>query len=134
MRNRALLRSVVGAAIAAVCCAMPLLAVAGAGRMACESGSRADPGDDLLSRADWLQPRHPYDFANGSVWRTYDLIVIGTGTAAQVVAGRVRRAGRAVAMVDLAPLAAPVPYVVVIPRKCWSAGLNIGRNHLAIVA
>jgi pyruvate/2-oxoglutarate dehydrogenase complex dihydrolipoamide dehydrogenase (E3) component len=30
----------------------------------------------------------------------YDLIVIGTGTAAQVAAGRVRRAGRSVAVID----------------------------------
>src|SRR5437870_13623959 len=30
----------------------------------------------------------------------YDLIVIGTGTAAQVAAGRVRKAGRSVAVID----------------------------------
>ena len=34
---------------------------------------------------------------------TYDLIVIGTGAAAQVAAGRVRKAGRSVAVVDQRP-------------------------------
>src|SRR5918994_3386924 len=33
----------------------------------------------------------------------YDLIVIGTGTAAQVAAARVRKAGRSVAVVDHRP-------------------------------
>jgi glutathione reductase (NADPH) len=33
----------------------------------------------------------------------YDLLVIGTGTAAQVAAGRVRKAGRSVAMIDHRP-------------------------------
>jgi glutathione reductase (NADPH) len=33
----------------------------------------------------------------------YDVIVIGTGTAAQVVSSRVRRAGRSVAMIDHLP-------------------------------
>src|SRR5438093_2498675 len=33
----------------------------------------------------------------------YDLIVIGTGTAAQVAAGRVRKAGRSVAVIDHRP-------------------------------
>ena len=33
----------------------------------------------------------------------YDLIVIGTGTAAQVAAGRVRKAGRSVAVIDRRP-------------------------------
>jgi glutathione reductase (NADPH) len=31
---------------------------------------------------------------------TYDLVVIGTGTAAQMAAGRVRRAGRTVVVID----------------------------------
>jgi glutathione reductase (NADPH) len=34
---------------------------------------------------------------------TYDVIVLGTGTAAQVAAGRVRRAGRTVAVIDHRP-------------------------------
>src|SRR5262252_3782115 len=34
---------------------------------------------------------------------TYDLIVIGTGTAAQVAAGRIRKAGRSVAIIDHRP-------------------------------
>jgi choline dehydrogenase-like flavoprotein len=34
----------------------------------------------------------------------YDVIVIGTGTAAQVTAARVKRAGRSVAMIDHRPL------------------------------
>jgi hypothetical protein len=34
---------------------------------------------------------------------SYDLIVIGTGTAAQVVSSRVRRAGRSVAVIDHRP-------------------------------
>lgn len=33
---------------------------------------------------------------------TYDLIVIGTGTAAQVAATRVRKAGHSVAVIDVA--------------------------------
>ena len=35
---------------------------------------------------------------------TYDLIVIGTGTAAQVAASRIRKAGRSVAVIDHRPL------------------------------
>ena len=38
---------------------------------------------------------------------SYDLIVIGTGTAAQVTAARLRRAGRSVAMIDHRPFAEP---------------------------
>jgi glutathione reductase (NADPH) len=34
---------------------------------------------------------------------SYDLIVIGTGTAAQVAAGRARKAGRSVAVIDHRP-------------------------------
>jgi glutathione reductase (NADPH) len=34
---------------------------------------------------------------------TYDLIVIGTGTAAQVAASRIRKAGRSVAVIDHRP-------------------------------
>ena len=33
----------------------------------------------------------------------YDVIVIGTGTAAQMVSSRVRRAGRSVAVIDHRP-------------------------------
>jgi phytoene dehydrogenase-like protein len=35
--------------------------------------------------------------------KTYDLVVIGSGTAAQVASARVRRAGRTVAVVDHRP-------------------------------
>jgi glutathione reductase (NADPH) len=34
---------------------------------------------------------------------SYDLIVIGTGTAAQVASGRVRNAGQSVAVIDHRP-------------------------------
>jgi glutathione reductase (NADPH) len=35
--------------------------------------------------------------------KTYDLVVLGSGTAAQVASARVRKAGRTVAVVDHRP-------------------------------
>jgi phytoene dehydrogenase-like protein len=35
--------------------------------------------------------------------KTYDLVVLGSGTAAQVASARVRKAGRTVAVVDYRP-------------------------------
>jgi flavin-dependent dehydrogenase len=59
----------------------------------------------------------------------YDVIVIGTGTAAQVVSSRVRRAGRSVAMIDHLPFGGTCALAAAIPRKCWSVGPKrpIGR-------
>ena len=40
----------------------------------------------------------------------FDLIVIGSGTAAQVAAGRVRKAGRSVAVIDHRPFGAVIDH------------------------
>jgi glutathione reductase (NADPH) len=48
----------------------------------------------------------------------YDLVVIGTGTAAMVGAMRVRAAGRSVAVVDFVPLEARARSGAAIQKKC----------------
>jgi glutathione reductase (NADPH) len=53
---------------------------------------------------------------------TYDLIVIGTGTAAQVVAGRVRRAGRTVAVIDHRPFGGTCALRGCDPKKMLVSG------------
>lgn len=53
---------------------------------------------------------------------TYDLIVIGTGTAAQVVAGRVRKAGRSVAMIDHRPFGGTCALRGCDPKKMLVSG------------
>jgi glutathione reductase (NADPH) len=52
----------------------------------------------------------------------YDLIVIGTGTAAQVAAGRVRRAGRSVAVVDHRPFGGTCALRGCDPKKMLVSG------------
>src|SRR5215831_6914299 len=53
---------------------------------------------------------------------TYDLVVIGTGTAAQVAAGRVRRAGRTVAVVDHRPFGGTCALRGCDPKKMLVSG------------
>jgi len=53
---------------------------------------------------------------------TYDLIVIGTGTAAQVAAGRVRRAGRTVAVIDHRPFGGTCALRGCDPKKMLVSG------------
>jgi glutathione reductase (NADPH) len=53
---------------------------------------------------------------------TYDLIVIGTGTAAQAVAGRVRRVGRTVAVVDHRPFGGTCALRGCDPKKMLVSG------------
>src|SRR3981081_3534938 len=52
----------------------------------------------------------------------YDLIVIGTGTAAQVAAGRVRKAGRTVAVVDHRPFGGTCALRGCDPKKMLISG------------
>src|SRR5216683_5171946 len=52
----------------------------------------------------------------------YDLIVIGTGTAAQVAAGRVRRAGRSVAVIDHRPFGGTCALRGCDPKKMLVSG------------
>src|SRR5262245_50288813 len=53
---------------------------------------------------------------------TYDLIVIGTGTAAQVAAGRVRKGGRAVAVIDHRPFGGTCALRGCDPKKMLVSG------------
>jgi glutathione reductase (NADPH) len=53
---------------------------------------------------------------------TYDLIVIGTGTAAQVAAGRVRKAGRSVAVIDHRPFGGTCALRGCDPKKMLVSG------------
>jgi glutathione reductase (NADPH) len=52
----------------------------------------------------------------------YDLIVIGTGTAAQTAAGRVRRAGRSVAVIDHRPFGGTCALRGCDPKKMLVSG------------
>jgi glutathione reductase (NADPH) len=52
----------------------------------------------------------------------YELIVIGTGTAAQVAAGRVRRAGRSVAVIDHRPFGGTCALRGCDPKKMLISG------------
>ena len=53
---------------------------------------------------------------------SYDLIVIGTGTAAQVTAARVRRAGRSVAVIDHRPFGGTCALRGCDPKKMLVSG------------
>ena len=53
---------------------------------------------------------------------SYDLIVIGTGTAAQVVSSRVRRAGRSVAIIDHRPFGGTCALRGCDPKKMLVSG------------
>jgi pyruvate/2-oxoglutarate dehydrogenase complex dihydrolipoamide dehydrogenase (E3) component len=60
----------------------------------------------------------------------YDLIVIGTGTAAQATAARVRRAGRSVAVIDHRPFGGTCALRGCDPKKMLVSGAGrrpIGR-------
>jgi glutathione reductase (NADPH) len=57
---------------------------------------------------------------------SYDLIVIGTGTAAQVTAGRVRRAGRSVAVIDHRPFGGTCALRGCDPKKMLVSGAEAG--------
>src|SRR5712671_4336424 len=52
----------------------------------------------------------------------YDLIVIGTGTAAQVAAGHVRKAGRSVAVIDHRPFGGTCALRGCDPKKMLVSG------------
>jgi glutathione reductase (NADPH) len=52
----------------------------------------------------------------------YDLIVIGTGTAAQVVSSRVRHGGRSVAVVDHRPFGGTCALRGCDPKKILVSG------------
>jgi glutathione reductase (NADPH) len=52
----------------------------------------------------------------------YDLIVIGTGIAAQVAAGRVRKAGRSVAVIDHLPFSGTCALRGCDPKKMLASG------------
>jgi len=54
--------------------------------------------------------------------KRYDLVIIGTGTAAQVAAGRVRRAGRSVAVVDHRPFGGTCALRGCDPKKMLVSG------------
>jgi len=54
--------------------------------------------------------------------KAYDLIVIGTGTAAQVAASRVRRAGRSVAVIDHRPFGGTCALRGCDPKKMLVSG------------
>jgi glutathione reductase (NADPH) len=53
---------------------------------------------------------------------SYDLIVVGTGTAAQVAAGRVRKAGRSVAVIDHRPFGGTCALRGCDPKKMLVSG------------
>src|SRR6266496_1603599 len=53
---------------------------------------------------------------------TYDLIVIGTGTAAQVASGRIRKAGRSVAVIDHRPFGGTCALRGCDPKKTLVSG------------
>jgi glutathione reductase (NADPH) len=62
---------------------------------------------------------------------TYDLLVIGTGTAAQVAAGRVRKAGRSVAVIDHRPFGGTCALRGCDPKKMLISGaeaLDLARR------
>jgi pyruvate/2-oxoglutarate dehydrogenase complex dihydrolipoamide dehydrogenase (E3) component len=56
--------------------------------------------------------------------KTYDLVVIGSGTAAQVASTRVRRTGRTVAMVDHRPFGGPCALRGCDPKKMLISGVE----------
>jgi glutathione reductase (NADPH) len=65
---------------------------------------------------------------------TYDLIVIGTGTAAQVAASRVRKAGRSVAVIDHRPFGGTCALRGCDPKKMLVSGaeaLDLARRMRA---
>ncbi len=74
----------------------------------------------------------------------YDLIVIGTGTAAQVTAARVRGAGRSVAVIDHRPFGGTCALRGCDPKKVLVSGAEaadwmsrmhrrglVGETHIA---
>jgi glutathione reductase (NADPH) len=64
---------------------------------------------------------------------TYDLIVIGTGTAAQVAASRIRKAGRSVAVIDHRPFGGTCALRGCDPKKMLVSGaeaVDLARRML----
>jgi pyruvate/2-oxoglutarate dehydrogenase complex dihydrolipoamide dehydrogenase (E3) component len=53
--------------------------------------------------------------------KTYDLVVIGTGTAASVAAAQCRSAGWRVAVIDHLPFGGTCALRAAIRRRCWWA-------------
>ncbi len=60
---------------------------------------------------------------------TYDLVVLGTGSGGEVVAGEVARAGGTVAAVDAGLFGGECPYVACVPSK---AMLLAAREHVLV--
>lgn len=60
---------------------------------------------------------------------TYDLVVLGTGSGGEVVAGEVARAGGRVAAVDAGLVGGECPYVACVPSK---AMLLAARKHVLV--
>src|SRR6266481_5116972 len=61
----------------------------------------------------------------GRVTKKYDLVVIGSGTAAAVAAKRVRSAGRSVAIVDFRPFGGTCALRGCDPKKMLIAGARV---------
>src|SRR5437879_12135046 len=55
----------------------------------------------------------------------FDLVVIGTGTAAQVASARVRKAGRSVAIIDRLPFGGTCALRGCDPKKMLLAGAEV---------
>lgn len=71
--------------------------------------------------------------------KAFDLIVIGTGTAAATAANRCANAGWRVAMIDHLPYGGTARCAVVTPRRYWSAlpkrsTLRAGRGARGLLA
>src|SRR6266851_1940858 len=64
----------------------------------------------------------PFRGARRFEMKTYDLVVIGSGTAAQVASARVRRAGRTVAVVDHRPFGGTCALRGCDPKKMLISG------------
>ena len=61
----------------------------------------------------------------GNVMKRYDLVVIGTGTAAQVASARVRAAGRSVAVIDHRPFGGTCALRGCDPKKMLISGAEV---------
>lgn len=75
----------------------------------------------------------PRNAFKGTRMDSYDLVVIGTGTAAQVGAGRARKAGRSVAVIDRLPFGGTCALRGCDPKKMLVSGAEAidlaGRMH-----
>ena len=125
MRDRNLMTGVVSAVIAAVCCATPVV-VATVGAVGLTAWF-AKAGNVLIPALTICVGLIGFglvrsNVANGRGMDDYDLIVIGTGTAAQVAATHVRRAGRSVAVIDHRPFGGTCALCGCDPKKMLVSG------------